>query len=43
MEGAYRQLAGDQDWRKLRAKVPMIATWDDHDTGEKWTEHRTIR
>jgi alkaline phosphatase D len=34
MEGAYRQLAGDQDWKKLRAKVPMIATWDDHDTGE---------
>lgn len=34
MEGAYRQLAGDQNWKKLRAKVPMIATWDDHDTGE---------
>ena len=34
MEGAYRQLAGDQSFRRLRAKVPMIATWDDHDTGE---------
>jgi len=34
IEGAYRQLAGDQSWRRLRAQVPMIATWDDHDTGE---------
>lgn len=34
MEGAYRQLGGDQSFRRLRAKVPMIATWDDHDTGE---------
>jgi alkaline phosphatase D len=34
MEGAYRQLGGDQSFRRLRARVPMIATWDDHDTGE---------
>lgn len=34
MEGAYRQLAGDQSWRRLRAKVPIVAEWDDHDTGE---------
>lgn len=33
IEGAYRQLAGDQYWKNIRAKVPMIAIWDDHDTG----------
>lgn len=33
MEGAYRQLAGDQYWKRIRAKVPMIAIWDDHDSG----------
>ena len=33
IEGAYRALAGDKRWQELRAKVPMIATWDDHDAG----------
>ncbi|HNB48553.1 MAG TPA: alkaline phosphatase D family protein [Chitinophagales bacterium] len=34
MEGAYRGLDASQSWKKLRASVPIIATWDDHDTGE---------
>lgn len=35
MEGAYRQLAGSTSWRNFKAGIPeMIATWDDHDTGE---------
>jgi alkaline phosphatase D len=34
MKGAYEQLSGDQSWKKLRAAVPMIAQWDDHDTGD---------
>lgn len=32
-ERTYAQLASEPGWQKLRAKVPVIATWDDHDYG----------
>ncbi len=34
IQGAYNQLAGDAYWKTFRASVPIIATWDDHDTGD---------
>lgn len=30
---AYRQQANHQEFRALRSKVPMLASWDDHDFG----------
>ena len=34
IEGSYRKLFyQSNEWIKLRQTVPMIATWDDHDTG----------
>ena len=35
MEGAYRQLKSNGSFQIFKNKIPeMIATWDDHDTGE---------
>ncbi|MFN8283005.1 MAG: alkaline phosphatase D family protein [Chitinophagales bacterium] len=34
IEKSYKDLFyGSPEWVKLRQEVPMIATWDDHDTG----------
>lgn len=33
MEAKYRQLAAKPLFAALRAEVPMVATWDDHDYG----------
>lgn len=30
---AYRELAADPGFRRLREQVPVLATWDDHDYG----------
>lgn len=32
-ERTYAQLASEPGWQKLRAAVPVLATWDDHDYG----------
>lgn len=32
-ERSYAQLASEPGWQKLRAQVPVLATWDDHDYG----------
>lgn len=32
-ERTYGQLAKEPGWKKLRASVPVLATWDDHDYG----------
>ncbi len=32
-ERTYGQLATEPGWQALRAKVPILATWDDHDYG----------
>ena len=34
IQGQYDLLAGDKSWIKLRAKIPMLPMWDDHDTGD---------
>lgn len=34
LEGKYAKLSGNKDFRNLRAAMPVIATWDDHDYGE---------
>ncbi len=31
---AYAKAAGIEGYRKLRAEVPVLATWDDHDYGQ---------
>ncbi len=33
MRAKYDQLAANKDFAKLRAAVPILATWDDHDYG----------
>ncbi len=33
MRAKYDQLAANKEFAKLRAAVPMLATWDDHDFG----------
>lgn len=33
LQGKYDQLADSPEFQNLRAKVPLIATWDDHDYG----------
>jgi len=33
MRQAYQRLASDPDFRALRAAIPTIETWDDHDFG----------
>ncbi|MBK8255326.1 MAG: alkaline phosphatase family protein [Polyangiaceae bacterium] len=33
LQSKYDTLAGDADFAALRAAVPLIATWDDHDYG----------
>lgn len=30
---AYADLAAKPEWRNFRARIPVIATWDDHDYG----------
>lgn len=30
---AYAELAANPDWSALRARIPVYATWDDHDYG----------
>lgn len=32
-ERTYAQLASEPGWQTLRAEVPVLATWDDHDYG----------
>lgn len=34
LAGKYRKLGAKPEFRALRAAVPIIATWDDHDYGE---------
>ena len=34
LEAKYAQLAAKKDFQNLRAAVPTIATWDDHDYGD---------
>lgn len=34
MRAAYQQLAADPAYQRLKASVPILATWDDHDYGE---------
>ncbi len=34
LERAYAELAAQPGFRRLRAQVPVIAIWDDHDYGE---------
>lgn len=34
IRGSYASLAGDKAFQRFRARVPILATWDDHDTGE---------
>src|SRR5436853_7460343 len=33
MRAKYQQLADQPGFKKLKAKCPVIATWDDHDYG----------
>ena len=33
LRGAYRQLAGQPEWRALAKSTRFLATWDDHDYG----------
>jgi alkaline phosphatase D len=34
LQAKYGELAANRDFQALRAQVPLIATWDDHDYGE---------
>lgn len=34
IRGAYAQLGGDKAFQRLRANVPILSIWDDHDTGQ---------
>jgi alkaline phosphatase D len=34
LKAEYEKLAANRDFQNLRSKVPLIATWDDHDYGE---------
>ena len=34
LEAKYAKLAANRDFQALRAAMPTIATWDDHDYGE---------
>lgn len=34
LEAKYAKLAANKDFQSLRAQVPIIATWDDHDYGD---------
>ena len=34
IQGQYDALAGDKSFRNLRARVPILPMWDDHDTGD---------
>ncbi len=34
MEGAYKQLGTSGSFKNLKAAVPILPIWDDHDTGE---------
>lgn len=34
MRAAYQQLAADPGYQRLKATLPILATWDDHDYGE---------
>lgn len=34
IQGQYDLLAGDKSFRNLRARVPILPMWDDHDTGD---------
>jgi alkaline phosphatase D len=34
LQAKYAKLAANKDFQSLRARVPIIATWDDHDYGE---------
>ncbi len=34
LQATYDELAANRDFQALRAQMPVIATWDDHDYGE---------